>query len=242
MNKRKRLNSGKSKTVKSTGGSASAKLRNYVRSKQAKALGETRVLANAYARIAPPVKSIYAVTAAYDIGNGGIYPNDPAYPARGTGASDRLGETIRMTSLTVQFCASVVASDVYNTIRVVAVQWASQNTTGNYPTGYSNLLFDSSAAVANLWFWPFNTVKKGAYKILKDQSFNLAISGRAQISGKWMFTPKDFLYDTITFIDNGGGSKPALEKGLIALYCFSDSQLAPHPQWNSIIRMNFTDS
>lgn len=185
----------------------------------------------------PPVKSTYI--------ENNLSPENAfegftfQYPAKGAAENERIGKQIDIKSVNYRFTLNVSDTDVFDTMRVIFVQWQINNAESAIPS--NNLLFLYPVGdYPNLW--PFNTQNAHTYRILYDRVFNLSEGGIAQVTENILFTPKDLGITKLTFENDDGGQIPTLAGGLIMGYVCSDSSATPNPRIDYTAKFNFTDS
>lgn len=205
---------------------------------QDKQIQQLKLMVN---RNKPPVKSIYTNVGSSVSDSFTGFPF--AYPAKGGLSTERLADEIFIKSIQLNYLVTVDNTDTYDTFRVVIVQLLDGNPTGNYPTGIvSPNLFITAATTSYPWLAPYNTQKKASYRVLYDKMHHLNENGSAEQSAQVLILPSQLAVKKIVFVDDTGGQLPPLEEGLIACFAISNSDSVPHPSFEGVWRLNFTDS
>jgi len=190
--------------------------------------------------IAPPVKSIYE-----SIGQsiGSTFVNkQPNYPALGGTSIDRLGQTIKITSLELRYMFTVSNSDTYDTCRCTIVQYLDSNAISSLAPNALDNTFDPLGAASYPWLCPFNTIKKGSYRVLYDRLHHVNENGNAELGATVTIMASQLAVDKLVFTDDTGGQGAPLEEGQIVAWFVSNSTASPNPDMEGVWRLNFTDT
>lgn len=174
------------------------------------------------------------------------------YPQRGGQVNQRLGSDIMLKSLEIRYTFSYT-NDLpdpvpFSICRISVIQFTGQNADGGFPTSSGTI----SSAIDLVYVPPhgstthannlvFNTQTKQDYRVLYDKVHNLSLAGHNSENGHVMITK--FPVPKLHFqTDVSDPHLPSLSSGLIAIFIASSNSDVPYPIFNSITKLNFTDT
>jgi len=158
--------------------------------------------------------------------------NRVSTPAVGTGDNERIGDTITVKSLYINY--SFIADDTTNLVRLIVFQWF-QDSSNNPPVAASILEASASIHVQA----PYSMNNSQNYRILYDRTHTLSTDGSSRVVLAKKYITK-IPCRKIVFT-NSSGNSANIKKGQIYVLEVSDSSVSG-PDLSCVVKLNYTDA
>lgn len=162
-------------------------------------------------------------------------------PATGTGASGRIGDRIKVSSIELMY--ECIGYDTTNKIRVIIFKWTNDNAV--YAPNVTSILSNTYTSTVDAPLAPYNwdNMKAGDFQVCYDKIHALSWNDNAAIPGSQTIVQKVKLVGKRLHNKHMNLNTGAVTgEGMYYILAISDSAIAGHPKFSFISRLIYTDA